>query len=825
MTETPNQGGSSDSNQEAGGGASRASKYGGLFAVSAAILSLQVLQTRIFAFSLDAMTIYLAVGMCLLGLGASGTLLAVLPPLSPKRVRSVAWMSAALSALVLVASHWVFTQMSHDLMFGGALATLTYLALAAPYFCFGLTVTAILMSCGDQIGKAYAVNLGGSGLGCCIVFPLLDAFGAELALVAVAGIALFGAALIAPPNIRTRVALSVVAAILLWTGSSAETVFAFKPDRVHQLNGVLGVVDELRETNPKYTFMAQRLFKRWDRTGRIDVYRIDSNVPKLKSRIGKPLPIHFWAQDGGAGSFMAGVKNDPSRASDLYERSVYGAGYALGPVKDALIIGLGGGPDVMTSLYHGTERIDAVEINETAISIIQNEFANFLGDPYNDERVTVHRVDGRGFVRRSRSPDYDLIQLSGVDTKSVIASGSLSVNQNYLYTREAMSEYLSRLRDDGLLVMARLATHEIFRLLELARLGLADLGVDNPRNHIFVIEQEQWRSVLVKRTPFEPEEIETLHAWVEAGGEPDIVIPAFNWIGAGLDGPMRVLYSPAPREVAKGAFIEALAEGRYEEYLADQKLDFSAPTDDRPFFFFFARPMDAVFAPVAELWQVYDTVRQISLIALVLILTPLVVFQRRGLRASSAAKPLAYFACLGLGFMLLEIGLIHGFVLLLGHTSYAVTVVIFGLLLGATCGSVVSGRFSLTDKRGIRLAFGALLAIAIGYAFGLGSLFEVAAATPFAVRLGIALTLLLILGVALGIPFPFALRSVGTNSPTLVAWGIGINGFASVVGATAAVPISMIFGMKVLLLLGASLYVVALLCIPFPNAGRDPASA
>ena len=110
--------------------------------------------------------------------------------------------------------------------------------------------------------------------------------------------------------------------------------------------------------------------------------------------------------------------------------------------------------------------------------------------------------------------------------------------------------------------------------------------------------------------------------------------------------------------------------------------------------------------------------------------------------------------------MLIEIGLIQRFVLLLGHQSYAVTVVIFGLLLGASVGSLLSVRLDLTTRRPLRTLLAGVIALVVVYAVSLGPVFEFVAPAGFGMRLALALVLLVLLGALLGVPFPSGMRAL-----------------------------------------------------------------
>ncbi len=294
-----------------------------------------------------------------------------------------------------------------------------------------LATVCLLVARAAAVGRAYAFNLAGSGLGCLIVFPAVDQLGAESTLVLVAAMALASAGILGPAKRASfRAAFAGVAALLVAAQIWGATLFTFLPERQDQLGVVLGIVERLRARNPNASFAAVPLYSRWDRTGRIDVHRLQTPNWKQMGYLQKPMDALLWTQDGSAGSILLGVRDDPESYSEFFDRTVYGSGYALGDRREVLIIGLGGGPDLQTALYHDAERVVGVEINATGIEIIRNHFRDYLGDPAGRSEVTLHRMDGRAFVRGSRD-SYDLIQMSGVDTKSMLAAGSLSVTENY----------------------------------------------------------------------------------------------------------------------------------------------------------------------------------------------------------------------------------------------------------------------------------------------------------------------------------------------------------------------------------------------------------
>ena len=118
----------------------------------------------------------------------------------------------------------------------------------------------------------------------------------------------------------------------------------------------------------------------------------------------------------------------------------------------ALVIGPGGGRDLLSALVFGSRHVDAVEINPIiARDVMLDRFRDYSGGVYTHPRVAVHVDDGRSFIRRSASR-YDVIQASLVDTWAATAAGAYTLTENSLYTTEAFGEYIDHLTDDGLLV-------------------------------------------------------------------------------------------------------------------------------------------------------------------------------------------------------------------------------------------------------------------------------------------------------------------------------------------------------------------------------------
>jgi len=203
---------------------------------------------------------------------------------------------------------------------------------------------------------------------------------------------------------------------------------------------------------------------------------------------------------------------------------------------------------------------------------------------------------------------------------------------------------------------------------------------------------------------------------------------------------------------------------------------------------------------------------QALLLATGFILWPLWRFQRRGLTTRGASQFVAYFAALGVGFILIEIGLMQRFILFLGHPVYSTSVVLFSILTFSGMGSFLSGRLlGERDPRRLQMRVIPLLgALTLAYIFVLPPLFHNLIALDLTYRVVVSVLLLIPLGLLMGMPFPLGIRLVDRVNPGLVAWAWGVNGFSSVVGSILAVMIAQSYGFSVVIGLAVAVYFVGL---------------
>ena len=474
----------------------------------------------------------------------------------------------------------------------------------------------------------------------------------------------------------------------------------------------------------------------------------------------------------------------------------------------ALVIGPGGGRDLVSALVFGARHVDGVEINPIiADDVMRGQFREFSGGIYTHPRVRIVVDDGRSFVRRT--PDrYDVIQASLVDTWAATAAGAYTLTENTLYTVEAFDDYLDHLTDEGVLTMTRWVFDGL-RLVSLAQAAAEKRGW-SVADRIAIVRHERVATFLFKRTPFTPRELATLHD-----------------VSARLG--FEVLYAPGDEESppVREETIDGTSTADYarlirasdpQQFYAGFRADIRPTTDDRPFFFHTTK-LENQFSVAFGRSMLFGNGLSalLTLLGISGALVVLFVIGPLALAGRGAAHPrgwfawLVYFGALGAGFMLIEVAILQRFVLLLGHPVYSLTVTLFSLLLGTGLGAAWSRRFDQQSLgRTGAIALVTIAAIAIAVIAVVTPL--VTWAIPFArtTRMAIAVATLVPIGLALGIPMPTGIRLLSARAPDLVAWAWGINGALSVLGATLAIFIAMNWGFQVTLLAASATYLIGL---------------
>jgi hypothetical protein len=515
----------------------------------------------------------------------------------------------------------------------------------------------------------------------------------------------------------------------------------------------------------------------------------------LSSRYkGERPDTRFMDIDSAASTPIVRFDGDLSKVEYLRYELTGLAYHLVEPGFTTLVIGPGGGRDLLTALVFGASRVEGVEVNPIiAHDVMLKQFRDFSGAVYDDPKVRVVVDDGRSFIRRS-SERYDIIQASLVDTWAATAAGAYTLTENTLYTKEAFEDYYDHLTDRGMLTITRWVFDGL-RLVSLAQAACESRGC-NPTDHLAVIQQDRVATFLFKKTPFTRDDVERLRATsVELG--------------------FSVLYAPGQTETGNDYATLVLAPDRaafYESY----RHDVAPTTDNRPFFFHTTKIRDQFQTAFGRSMlfgnglSALMTLMAISATFVTLFVVGPLALSASELRGSRWPMWLAYFGMLGAGFMLIEVALLQRFVLLLGHPVYSLTVTLFSVLLGTGIGSLVSRRIEDAQLR--RTTQIVLVAVALTAALAivaLPSIIRGAISASHTARIALTVLLITPAGVLMGMPLPAGIRLMTANHSALVPWAWGMNGALSVIGATLAVFIAMNWGFSVTLTTGAAVYLAA----------------
>ena len=484
----------------------------------------------------------------------------------------------------------------------------------------------------------------------------------------------------------------------------------------------------------------------------------------------------------------------------------------LRPRGDYAIIGPGGGVDVLRAVANGSPNVTGIEINPIiATTVMRERYADYSYHLYQRPDVHIHVTDGRSFIRNSHE-QYDVVQMTLVDTWASTAAGAFALSENSLYTVNAFREYFQHLKPDGIIAITRWEfrrPREALRVVSVAMEALHQLGVANAAAHFIVVSEGELDEdgipvvVLAKKSAFTAEEQAAVSKHLDSYSD------------------LKALYLPS--QPGNNPFSALIARNDPWSFAREYPYNVSPVSDDNPFFFFTLKTDQILSEDGLQQgidWKVnlgVVVLGMVLLISLAAVLAFLIVPMLFSGRPSPRRWiSLFYFVAVGLGYILVEIAFIQRFVLFLGHPTYALTVVIFLLLLSSGAGSLLS-RGWLTRPALVWVPLLLLVAAICVYVVLLPSLLSALVGLPFAIKLIVSGLILIPLGGAMGMPFPTGLRSLASlpvpefpaDSNNTVEWAWAINAASSVLGSVLAMVIAMHWGLNITLACGAAAYLAA----------------
>jgi hypothetical protein len=755
-----------------------------VFLTSAAILAIEVFDTRLLSILLWSNIAFAVLSLALLGIGSSGLLVYLFPGFF-RRERAelhVAWLLPATGVAMLVSHGAMLLLTSTPVQTWTPVWGLVELIVAAmlPYLSGGLILAILFTHFADQIARLYFWDLIGAACGAALVVPALYFFNGP-ALVPALGLTLASAGAFfahrrgyATASRASLVSCALLASFLVFPG--ARSALAVRYGK--------GVATQ------------DIMLERWDPLARLTV----TPGPEPRSRV--------LTMDGGATTAILQFDGDLDRVSFL-KGSILQLAYQLRRYDSSLIIGPGGGSDVLASLVFGNRNITAVEVNRSTLGIVRHDLRDFSGGVYDFPGVEARVGEGRAFVA-GMNRKVDLIQATFIDTWAAAATGSHTLSEDYLYTVEGIRTFLEHLNDDGVFSASRwggprFGYLETYRIVGIANEALTGLGVADPSRHIIVVQgppservvqgagyqvtfgaMDSMTTILVQRSPFRAEQVAKI-----AKVSRDLSFRPL-WLAG-----------PAEDPLLPDLFAARGAPSFYSAYYERTGFDISPVTDDRPFFFDMIRPQDfmRMKEKVPGKWEYGRTYTAIqilyqlvvAMLAVVIALLGLPLFIRSGpLRMSwSVARTLGYFTCLGLGFMGIELGLIQKFTLFLGHPVYSLVVLLASILLFSGIGSFTARK--LSPGQGVART-AALVGVLVLYALCVRPLTIALIGFPFAIKCLIAVGLSGVPAFFMGMLFPLGVASIRESAPALVPWAWAVNCGFSVLGSVVSLFASMGWG-------------------------------
>ncbi len=491
--------------------------------------------------------------------------------------------------------------------------------------------------------------------------------------------------------------------------------------------------------------------------------------------------------------------------------------YHLIESPTVLVLGMGGGAGVLQAVYHGARGIAAVELNPQIIALLREDFRDYTGGILDRPEVRVHNADARSFVAGTGAR-YDLIELSLLDGAGPSVAGLQASSASYLYTVEALGDYLQRLTPGGILAITRsvmLPPRDGLKLVAMAVSALNARAAPAPARRLAWIRGFRTHTLLIRNAVFEADDRSRIRDFCRARS---FDIAYLEDATAAESDRHNRLGQPYFFAGAK-----ALLGPERESFIRRYKFDISPATDDRPYFSHFFRWVSlretvamrgAGGVSLLELGYpvLVATLLQSLFLGAALILAPLAVRGWRGVAAGSTplVRIVVLFGAVGLGFMFIEMAFIQKLDLYLGHPLLAVAVALSGFLVFAGLGSATVSRAGHSTAPAMIWPIAGIVALVGAYFWGLPGIFGWAAKQGPWPKAALALVLIAPLGFCMGKPFPTALALIGWRAPALIPWAYGINACASVFGAVLALLCALHLGLSVLLVMALACYLVAL---------------
>lgn len=777
-----------------------------VFLISASLISYQLLLVKMFSIQYWYHFAYLIISIALLGFGSSGTCIFLFKRQLNNRLPFVLFICP----LLFVVSIWMNLYLNRLIAFNPLMIIwhtqeiIHLLALSlsifVPFFLGALCIGTTFVAASDHIHTIYFANLTGSGVGSLIVF-LFFFHVSPYEIMFIISLITLCAAMVGSTNRMRRgiICVSGIVLIILYV-----LLFRFLPLPMSNFKD-LSQAENLTD--------AQKEMEVFGPFGLVTVLSSPAYhyLPDLSLKCPYPLPrqkgLFLDGNTVGAINEFTGAIHD-IRIMDYRTNAL---AYKLLDHPEVLIIGGGSGTEILNARYHEAKSISVVEMNDDIVHLMQETYDTFSGNVYTFANTRVFIEDGRGFLQRTRER-FDLIHISLLESMGTASAGVYSLNENYLFTTEALTLCLDRLTPGGLLSIStwiKNPPRDTIKLLAMAVESVKRHGDNIPDQSIVMIRSWQTATLLVKNSAFNRNDIWAIREFCKNRLFDISYLP-------GVDEKETNTFNILEEDFFYHAAISLLSQER-EKFYRTYPFYVKPATDDRPFYsHFFKMNMlqeylssaNRAIIPFLDWGYILVLITACILVVLgmTFILAPLVFAlpSRKGL-----ISVLVYFGSLGMAYMFLEISILQQFIRYLYDPVFSASIVIGSFLVYSGIGSLIAGKVSPLKSKYI---FWSVLIIGIaGLMFLSVDLWLQQAISGFPMWLRMVSCSLLIapLAVPMGIPFPSGLSTFTAERDVLIPWAWSINGFFSVIGSSAAVLIAIGCGFKCIIVIALVLYILS----------------
>ena len=756
-----------------------------ILVVSAVVICFEIISTRISSLIFVQNYAFIILSLTILGLGSGGiySYYKIKPEEGSTKNPKIFSRYIFLSGVSLI----IFIVL--EIILSITNPYIYFFLLYFPFFFTGIVYAEFFSNYASAGFRIYASDLIGAALGSALSIYVFSLFNAENAVLFLALVLFISSInyLNVEKKKQTLLYLALISLAIVLTVSGKRELLGEIP------------IGHFPEKDMYYTYDDPNIHpaiidSRWSINGRSDL------VGYNNQNIVKDLFI-----DGAAGSQMYKFNGSIEHHDTLLNKILLHHTTAIPFLfltkeekENMLVIGPGGGGEILTGLLGGVQKITGVEVNPDFVEIVK-KYSSFNGGIYtNFPNVKIEVAEGRHFIKSTRQ-HYNIIVLALPSTKQLQNIDGLASNENFLLTVEAMKDYLQNLTQNGQLIFTLHNRWELVRLIVTTLYAFKENGIDNSdaMNHFLILGNDYAPTIVVKKSAYMVGEIKTI---VKVAKSFPADFPRVTYLP--------FLNNPVNNEV-ENILLQYIKDEQIplEELIAKNSSDISPVRDDSPFFY---KVDKGVPGDLANLLAATSVVALLSVIVPLRKIKSKLKNNKKEKEKGKFLLPLLVFICIGIGFMILEISLFQKFILYLGSPTIALSILLGSLLVGMGAGSFFAGNIYAQDVVKRLKSISVLIVITgvllfVVYPFILNELL----AYGLAIRAIVCFVLLSPFGFLLGIPFPTGIQMLKQNNLVkYIPWMYGVNGIFTVLGSVSAVILSMTFGFTSSFFVGLSMYLI-----------------